>query len=196
MDEKREILVGVTGSIAAFKAAQLVSDLVREGWGVTVIMTQCAREFITPLTFASLTRRAVVSEMFSDSEQRIPQHIALADLAELLVIAPATANVVAKLAAGIADDILTCTALTMGSPIVVAPAMNDRMYANPIFQENLEKLRKHGMTVVEPGTGRLACGAYGKGRMADLENIKLAIRKALEESASKRGRGKGTRKAR
>lgn len=199
MTEKQEIVVGVTGSIAAFKAAQLVSDLVKDGYGVTVIMTECAKEFIRPLTFASLTQRDVVSNMFRGSRQWRAEHIALADSAQLLVIAPATAKVVAKLAAGIADDMLTCTALTMGSSIILAPAMNERMYENPIFQENLEKLRKHGMTIIEPEVGRLACGDYGKGRMADLEKIKAAIRRALEQrpTGGKRPRkpgGRGTAK--
>jgi phosphopantothenoylcysteine decarboxylase/phosphopantothenate--cysteine ligase len=179
MMRDRTVLLGVTGSIAAYKAVDLASKLTQAGIKVDVVMTECAMEFVTPLSFSSITHRPTVTDMFDTPDEFEIEHIALAERADVVVIAPATANVIAKLAAGIADDMLTCSALATRAPIILAPAMNVNMWENSITQDNLAKLRARGFKVVEPGTGALACGTLGKGRLADLEDILTAVEQVL-----------------
>lgn len=174
----RNILLGVTGGIAAFKAASLTSQLVKAGANVKVVMTRNATHFISPLTFQTLSRNPVYLEMFSSLSWQ-PEHISLADWAELFVIAPATANVIGKLAHGIADDLLTTVALAVRCPIILAPAMNSNMLGNPILQDNLRYLEEKGFLIIAPEYGPLACGCEGRGRLADLEVIIEAIRMEL-----------------
>lgn len=167
----KKILLGVSGGIAAYKSAALASALVKLGCGVSVLMTRSAQEFITPLTFEAITGRRVHTDTFDRGDPSKVQHIALADEADMILIAPATANVAAKLASGIADDVLTTTALACRTRKVIVPAMNTHMYENPATQENLKKLERWGWYVMEPASGRLACGAVGKGKMPEPEDI-------------------------
>src|SRR4030043_1216608 len=167
----KTVLLGVTGSIAAYKAVELASKLTQAGAKVDVVMTKAATEFVTPLTFRSITHRWVASDMFEAIPEFDIEHIALAERADVVVIAPATANVIAKLAAGIADDLLCCTILATKAPIILAPAMDVGMYETPITQENLAKLRSRGFVIVEPAYGILASGKVGTGRLADIDHI-------------------------
>lgn len=167
----KNILLGVTGGIAAYKAADLCSRLVKQHAGVDVIMTEHATEFITPLTFESLCHRHVVTDTFDRNHPWEVEHIALADKADCVVIAPATANIIAKLAHGIADDMLTTTVLACRCPKLLVPAMNTNMYENPVVQDNIEKLRRYGWQIMEPASGHLACGTSGKGKMPEPETI-------------------------
>ena len=160
------IVIGVTGSIAAYKACELVRLFVKDGCDVRVVMTAAAREFVTPLTFRTLSRNPVGTEQFDPPAEWRPEHIAFAE-ADAVVVAPATANVIAKMAHGIADDLLTSTLLATRAPVFVAPAMNDGMWLNPATQANIAALRSRGVTIIEPVSGALACGTEGKGRMAD-----------------------------
>lgn len=186
--ESKEVLLGVTGSIAAYKAVELVSRLIKLGASVNVIMTENATQLVSPLTFQTISRNPVMVDMFAEVDEWQPGHISLADKADILVIAPATANIVAKLAHGIADDMLSTTALAVRCPILVAPAMNCHMYDNPIFQENLEILRRHNFAFVEPEYGQLACGYEGKGRLADMEKIIQKIQRLLNTSQDFKGK--------
>jgi phosphopantothenoylcysteine decarboxylase/phosphopantothenate--cysteine ligase len=161
------VVVGVCGGIAAYKAAELVRLLVAAGAKVRVIMTGNAREFITPLTLQTLSLNPVATETFDLTQESEIGHIRLADTADAIVVAPATANIIAKAAAGIADDLLTTVLLAAQCPIAFAPAMNVHMYEHPTVAENLTKLRERGVTIIEPGSGALACGYEGKGRLAD-----------------------------
>ncbi|HIY00144.1 MAG TPA: bifunctional phosphopantothenoylcysteine decarboxylase/phosphopantothenate--cysteine ligase CoaBC [Candidatus Dorea intestinigallinarum] len=163
----KTVILGVTGGIAAYKSAYLTSLLIKAGADVQVIMTDHAREFISPLTFEGLTNQRCHTDTFDRNHEYSTEHVSLASRADAVIIAPATANVIAKLACGIADDMLTTTVLACDCPKIVVPAMNTRMYDNPVTQDNLEKLRKYGMTVVEPAAGRLACGDVGKGKMPE-----------------------------
>lgn len=163
----RTVVVGVTGSIAAYKACELVRLFVKAGDDVHVIMTKNAKEFVTPLTFRTLSRNPVECDMFTDPLDWKPGHISLAEAADLVVVAPCTANVMAKMASGIADDLLTSILLATKAPIVVAPAMNTGMWTNPATQENLKTLKSRGIRFVEIDTGDLACGTTGPGRLAD-----------------------------
>ena len=174
------IVLRVTGSIAAYKAAELVRLMQKEGWDVRVAMTAAATKFVTPLTFQTLSRNKVVTDMFEPVADWKPEHIDLASWADAFVIAPCTANVAAKLANGIADDTLTAAALAFGPKVVVAPAMNDAMFANPATQANLATLAARGATVVTPGEGELACGTSGRGRLADPPDILAAVAAALK----------------
>ena len=175
----KEIVVGVTGSIAAYKAAEVVSQLVQRGAGVTVVMTRSATQFIGPLTFQTLTRRRVMIDQFDLESVVDPTHISLTDKADLVVIAPATANVIAKAAHGIADDMLTSLLLAVSCPVLVAPAMNDRMWGHPAVKENIGILKKRGYTFIEPDSGFLACGTYAKGRLANPAQIVSEIEKCV-----------------
>ena len=175
----REIVVGVTGSIAAYKAAEVVSQLVQRGAGVTVVMTRSATQFIGPLTFQTLTRRRVMIDQFDLESVVDPTHISLTDEADLVVIAPATANFLGKAAHGMADDMLTSLLLAVSCPVLVAPAMNDRMWAHPAVKENIEILKKRGYKFVEPDSGFLACGTYAKGRLANPAQIVSEIEKCV-----------------
>ena len=170
----KTILLGVTGSIAAYKSAELTSRLVQAGHDVHVIMTANACEFVAPLTFQTLSRNAVTTGTFDEKESWKPGHIALADRADLLLVAPATANVIAKLANGIADDALTSIALASLAPILIAPAMNGKMWIHPATQENVARLTSRGAKFIGPDEGLLACGYEGPGRMWDVEKIARA----------------------
>ena len=175
----KTVLLGVTGGIACYKAAELASALVKLHCNVHVLMTKNATEFIAPLTFETLTGNKAVVDTFDKNRQWEVEHIALADQADLVFVAPATANVLAKLAHGLADDMLTTTVLACDCPKIAAPAMNTRMYDNPVTQDNLALLRKYDWEIVEPASGRLACGAVGKGKLPDIEVLVEAIVHAL-----------------
>jgi phosphopantothenoylcysteine decarboxylase/phosphopantothenate--cysteine ligase len=165
----RSVVLGVSGGIAAYKAAELVRALRQHGARVRVVMTRNAQQFITPLTLQTLSGNPVSTDLWDLTQESQIGHIDLADAAEALMIAPATANVIAKLAAGIADDLLTTVALATRAHVVVAPAMNVHMFENPVVQENLERLRARGMRIVAPDTGALACGYEGPGRLPDAD---------------------------
>ena len=167
----KNVLLGVTGGIAAYKAADLASKLVKAHANVDVIMTENATEFITPLTFEALTHTRCVTGTFERNHPMEVEHISLAEKSDVLVIAPATANCIAKLANGIADDMLTTTALACTCKKIIAPAMNTNMFENPITQKNIETLKSYGYIVITPGEGFLACGTVGKGRMEEPAKI-------------------------
>ena len=167
----KTVLLGVTGGIAAYKAAALASALVKQHAAVEVVMTKNATEFVTPLTFEQLTGRRTMVDTFDRNFSHQVEHISLAERTDLVIIAPATANVCAKLAHGLADDMLTTTVLACRCPKLIAPAMNTNMYENPVTQDNLEILRRYGWNVIEPASGRLACGAVGKGKMPEPEDL-------------------------
>ena len=171
MFEGKTIVLGVTGSIAVYKAAELVREYQKRGADVHVVMTRSACEFVGPVTFETLTGHKVSVETFDRNFQWNVQHVALAKRGDVFVIAPATANIIAKMASGIADDMLSSTVLAARCPKLVAPAMNTGMYDNPATQRNLETLRGFGVQIVEPGVGMLACGDEGRGRLADLEDL-------------------------
>lgn len=162
----RRIVLGVTGSIAAYKAAELVRLFVGNGDEVTVVMTEAATRFVTPLTFRTLARGQVFVDQFAEPATWKPEHISLADRADLVVVAPATANTLAKMCHGIADNLLTSTLLATKTPVVVAPAMNTGMLDNPATRANLALLAERGVKIVDPDDGELACGTSGRGRMA------------------------------
>ena len=179
MLQGKNIVLGVTGGIAAYKAVELLRLLTKAGAAVHVIMTKSAQEFVTPLTFQTLSMNPVTTDLFNlISEQEIG-HISLADHADLFIIAPATANVIGKVAGGIADDMLTTTIMATKAPVLFAPAMNVNMYCNPLYRENEEKLRHHGYLFVEPVKGMLACGWEGEGKLQDPQVIFQAAVAAL-----------------
>jgi phosphopantothenoylcysteine decarboxylase/phosphopantothenate--cysteine ligase len=178
----RNVVVGVTGGIACYKAADVVSRLKKEDTEVDVIMTENACEFVNPLTFRTLSKNPVVTNTFAVPEAWKVGHVALAQKADVFLIAPATANVIGKVANGIADDMLTTTIMASRAKIVFAPAMNVNMYENPILQENIEKLKKMGYLFIEPDSGLLACGDVGKGRMAEPAEIVGYVLKLLDEA--------------
>lgn len=167
----KTVLLGVTGGIAAYKAAALASALVKQHAAVEVVMTQNATQFVTALTFEQLTGRRTMVDTFDRNFSHQVEHIALAERTDLVIIAPATANICAKLAHGLADDMLTTTVLACRCPKLIAPAMNTNMYENPVTQDNLETLRHYGWEVIEPASGRLACGVVGKGKMPEPEDL-------------------------
>lgn len=178
---KQTVVLGITGGIAAYKMADLASRLSKEGYDVHVIMTKNATEFITPLTFETLTGNKCIIDTFARDFEWDVKHVSLAKRADVFLVAPATANVIAKMAHGLADDMLTTTLLAVKCPIVVAPAMNTAMYENPITQKNMETLREAGYTVIEADTGRLACRDVGKGRLPKTEVLYQYLMKALCE---------------
>lgn len=175
MLHNKTIVIGVTGGIAAYKACDVVSKLRKRGASVYVIMTEAASKFVAPLTFQTLSNHFVVSDMFAEQKTWEVEHISLAKKADLMVIVPATADIIGKLAAGIADDMLTTTAMACRAPVMLAPAMNTGMYHNPIVQENIRKLTTLGYPVIEPVCGMLACGDEGEGKLADVDTIVEAI---------------------
>lgn len=177
------VLLGVSGGIACYKACEIVSRLKKLNAGVDVVMTAHATEFVAPLTFETLSNRPVVSNMFDRKKEWEVEHISLAKKADLCIIAPATANIISKLAEGIADDMLTTTYLALKCPIIIAPAMNTNMYENPVVQANLQKLASKGVIIVDSEEGRLACGDVGKGKMAEPVDI---VAKAVEVLCPKR----------
>ena len=176
---ERKIVIGVTGGIACYKAVELVRLLVKGGFQVQVIMTRGALEFVTPLTFQTLSGNPVATETFDLTQESQIGHINLADSADAFVIAPATANVIGKIAGGIADDLLTTVLMATQAPVMLAPAMNIHMYENPILQENLRKLRRIGYHILEPAEGYLACGYEGKGRLPEPEKIAAEVERLL-----------------
>ena len=173
----RELLIGVTGGIAAYKTAALVSQLVQAGAGVTVIMTRSATRLVAPKTFEALSGRPVGLGVFGGGAH---PHIEAAQRAELFCIAPATANILAKAACGLADDLLSTILLAFDGPVLMAPAMNTIMWQKPAVQRNLAQLRADGVLMIDPGEGHLSCGMYGPGRMAEPETIFRAIAERLE----------------
>ncbi|MGQ9546096.1 MAG: bifunctional phosphopantothenoylcysteine decarboxylase/phosphopantothenate--cysteine ligase CoaBC [Dehalococcoidia bacterium] len=179
MLSNKTIVLGITGSIAAYKAAEIASQLTQAGAKVNVIMTKEALQFISPITFRAITDRPVVTEMFDLASEFSIEHTSLAKAADIVVIAPATANIIAKLAAGIADDMLCCTVLATKAPVLIAPAMETNMYNNPITQDNLSKLEARNFVVIGPATGWLASGKEGLGRLADISDIIGSIHQIL-----------------
>src|ERR1700756_3600621 len=179
------ITLGVTGGVAAYKSAELVRRLQTEGHTVQVVMTRAAREFITPLTFAALSGQKVITDLFTGEEsgdanlESAIEHIAVAQRTDLLLVAPATADILGKFSRGVSDDFLSTLYLATTAPVVVAPAMNVNMWNHPATQENVERLRRRGVHVVQPDEGYLACGMTGAGRLAGQEGIVTAVRKVL-----------------
>ena len=181
----RNIVLGVTGSIAAHRAIDLASQLTKDGFSVHVAMTADAQRFVTPLPFKTMSRHPVVTDLYDEEEGWKPAHIELADNADLLLIAPATANVIAKLAHGLADDALTCIALAVRptAKILIAPAMNGKMWQHPTTQTNVATLKARGVEFVGPDEGLLSCGYEGVGRLAPLEQILARARVLLSAPA-------------
>lgn len=178
----KHVLLGVTGSIAAYKAADIANQLTKYGYSVDVIMTESAMKFITPLTFQSLTKRKVYTDMFEEIVPSEIKHISLAKKADVCIIAPATANMIGKLAGGIADDFLSTVIMAVkDKPILLAPAMNTNMYENPIVQDNIQRLQRFGYGFIEPKEALLACGDLGKGAMADVSTIVEAVKNEISE---------------
>lgn len=185
----RCVVLGITGGIAAYKAADLVSRLKKMGADVKVIMTRSAAEFIAPLTLQSLSQNQVAMDMFEEPRSWEIRHISLAQSADVFVIAPCTANVIGKIAGGLADDLLTTTVMATKAPVLIAPAMNTNMYENPIVQQNIQKLTSLGYTFIAPESGRLACGDIGRGKLADPAHIAEYVQiAALRPSGDLRGR--------
>jgi len=179
MLSNKTIVLGITGSIAAYKAAEIASQLTQAGAKVNVVMTKEAIQFISPVTFRAITGRPVVTKMFDLASEFSIEHVSLAKAADIVVIAPATANIIAKLAVGIADDMLCCTVLATKAPVVIAPAMETNMYNNPVTQDNLSKLKARDFVIIAPATGWLASGKEGPGRLADINDIIGSIRQVL-----------------
>ena len=175
----KKVVVGVCGSIAAFKVAGWVSKLAQEGADVSVIMTEAAGRFVTPLSFAALSGNSVLTDMFQAEESHAISHIELGQKADLLLVAPATANSIAKFAHGLADDLLSTTLLAADCPVLIAPAMNSRMYENPITQRNITILADNGYSIIEPAYGKMACKSEGPGRLAEWEDAEEQILQAL-----------------
>ena len=173
------IILGVTGSIAAYKAADIASQLTKLGHEVTCVLTKEALEFVTPLTLQTLSRRPVISDLFAEKNGWQPGHIHLADSADLLLIAPATANVLASMAHGFANDALTAIALATRAPVLIAPAMNGKMWLHPATQKNVETLKTWGQEFIEPAEGLLACGYEGVGRLAEVGEIVQRVQAKL-----------------
>ena len=175
----KTIAVGVSGSIAAYKSADLVSELRRAGAEVFVVMTESATRFISSLTLGTLSRNPVLVSMWEEERGWQPGHIELADRADVLLVAPATANQIGNYANGCAPDVLSSIYLATRAQVVLAPAMNGKMYQHPSTEANLSKLRGHGVTIIEPETGELACGYEGVGRMASIETVLRAVNGCL-----------------
>lgn len=184
---RKLVVLGVTGGIAAYKACEVVRALVRDGIRVKVVMTEAATRFVGPLTFRTLTDEPVTTSLWDDPATAPVHHISLAEEADVLAIVPCTANVIAKLAHGRADDMLTTTVLATEAPLVIAPAMNTHMWRAPVTRDNLAVLRERGVTFVEPATGDLACGDTGEGRLADVDDILSAIHAELNRSCDLEG---------
>lgn len=186
-DPRPLVVLGVTGCIAAYKSCEIVRALVKADVRVKVVMTEAATRFVGPVTFRTLSDEPVTTSLWDDPGSSAVHHVSLAEEADVMLIAPCTANVIAKLACGRADDILTTTALATQAPLIIAPAMNTHMWRNPATQENLLQLRSRGAVVVEPGVGELACGDTGEGRLADLDSILEQLRAELGRSRDLRG---------
>jgi phosphopantothenoylcysteine decarboxylase / phosphopantothenate---cysteine ligase len=184
----KTIVLGVTGGIAAYKAADLASKLTQAGAKVRVIMTQSAQELVSPLTFESLTSNPVVTDMFRTTSEHRINHISLAEIADVILVAPATANIIAKIANGLADDMLTTTILATRASVIIAPAMHTRMWQNPITRENVERLKQRGFYIIEPASGRLASGGYGPGRFPETDAIIGHVQKVLGKNGDLAGK--------
>lgn len=180
MLKNKNIVIGITGGIACYKVCEIISHLVRDGANVDVIMTKNATEFITPLTIETLSKNKVVTDMFEKKEHIEVEHISLARKADLILIAPATANIIGKVANGIADDMLSTTIMATTAKVVFAPAMNNEMYNNIIVQDNIAKLKKYGYEFINPVEGNLACGYKAIGKLAKKETIIEFINKTLD----------------
>lgn len=180
-----QITLGVTASIAAYRACDIIKDLKKEGFAVTVAMSEDAKHFITPLSLQTFSQKPVVEGFFGLLTNERPVHIGLAKNSDLILIAPATADIIAKLAYGFADDIISCTVLSARCPILVAPAMNEKMWLNPVTQENVARLKKQGVVIVGPIKGQLACGDCAIGHLAEIPSIVDAVKKALKLSKNK-----------
>lgn len=181
MVKNKKIILGVTGSIAAYKSGDIIRRLREKGFDVSVVLTQEAERFITPLTLKSLSGNPIHRDMFDAADDSWEMgHIALGQQAAVLLIAPATANIIGKIACGLADDLLSCLALATKAKILIAPAMNDQMYSNGIVQENLAKLKKFGIQIIDPVTGELACGTFGLGHLAEIDDIVNAVVQAAK----------------
>jgi phosphopantothenoylcysteine decarboxylase/phosphopantothenate--cysteine ligase len=181
-----EVIVALTGGIAAYKVCTLVSRLAQAGAGVTAVMTRAARKFVGELTLQALTRRQVYKSLWDAQQQFDAQHISLTEVADLFVVAPATANILGKVAGGLADDLVSTMVMAADSPVVFAPAMNTRMWSNPIVQDNVARLKRFGYTFIDPGEGWLACRTVGPGRMAEPEQILQSVREMLLRKPPKR----------
>ena len=175
------IVVGITGGIAAYKACGIVSYLKQQGANVDVIMTKNATEFITPLTLETLSGNTVITDMFERPDYMEVEHISLANKADLFLIVPATANIIGKVANGIADDMLSTTIMATDAPVIFAPAMNNKMYANPIVRDNIKKLESYGYRFIEPSIGHLACGYEGRGKLPKNEEIIEYVKTLIKE---------------
>ena len=180
MAKEKNIILGVTASIAIYKSCELVHRLKEENFSVTVVMTPEAEELIKPIVFQSLSGNKVYRGLFDEPETQEIEHISLAEKADLVLIAPATTNIIGKIACGICDDLLTCVVCATEAPVLIAPAMNENMYLNKITQENIKKLKSYGYKFVEPRKGRLVCGKIGVGCLAEVETIIEEIKKILE----------------
>lgn len=180
-----EVIVAVTGGIAAYKVCEVVSRLVQRGAAVSVAMTRAARKFVTPLTFQALSGRAVLTDLWKTLDSGDIQHIHLTNRADLIVVAPATANVIGKIAGGLADDMVTNLVISADSPVMLAPAMNDRMWSSAAVQRNVDTLRKDGFLLVGPAEGWLACRSVGAGRMSEAVELIEAIESALKKRPPK-----------
>lgn len=179
MAKKKEIILGLTGSVAIYKSCEIARRLKGKGFNITVIMTEEATRFITPLLMETVTENTVYQDLFTSPQAHSPQHISLAKRGDLLLIAPATANIIAKVASGLCDDLLTCTVSSAKIPVIFAPAMNKEMFKNRIVQENISKLKKLGYRFIGPVKGRLVCGDTGEGRLERVETIVSEVIKAL-----------------
>lgn len=177
--KNRNIILGVTASIASYRACELVCRLKEEDFSVTVVMTKEAQELIKPIVFQALSGNKVYRDLFDEPDTWEIEHISLAEKADLVLIAPATANIIAKIAAGISDDLLTCIICATKTSVLIAPAMNENMYLNKITQENIKELKTLGYKFVEPRKGRLACGKFGTGCLAEVETIVKEVKKVL-----------------
>lgn len=184
MLKDKNIVLGISGGIAAYKACEIISLLKKAGANVDVIMTKNATEFITPLTISTLAKSRAIIDSFEIPETYAPEHISLARKADIFLIAPATANIIGKVANGIADDMLSTTIMACTSKIVFAPAMNDNMYNNKIVQNNIQKLKEYGYEFIEPAVGELACGTSGIGRLEEPKRIVEIINQMLEEQGN------------
>jgi len=177
---EKNIVVGITGSIAAYKVPSLIRKLQDTGWTVKVIMTEAATKFVTPLTFETISKNQVYTDMFERNTQWEISHISLSEFGKVLLVAPATANIIGKVASGIADDLLSSTIMAFSGKVIFAPAMNFRMWENPIVQNNVKKLKELGYIFIEPETGKLADGTIAAGRLAGIQTIVETVEKVFK----------------
>ena len=188
MNKVKTIVIGITGGIAAYKTLDVISKLKKLNYNVHVIMTSNAQMFVTPLSFQTMSQNMVVTDMFHESKSWEIEHISLAKKADMILIAPASANIIGKIAGGICDDILSTTIMAAKCHIVFAPAMNSNMYENEILQDNIEKLKAKGFLFIAPQIGRLACGDVGRGKLADPSSIVEAVEEILYDKKDLKGK--------